>query len=86
MKEETDREKRALGRHLQEQEGHRQERSALVWFKDGGGGSRMGEVAEGEEGGVVSVREKAVSPCSAGLVPLKGEHDCLWWPYPTVFS
>lgn len=59
---ETD--KRALGRHLQEQEGHGQERSGLVWFagKVGGGGSRMGEVAADEEGGVVRVREKAVSP------------------------
>lgn len=30
-----------------------------------GGSSSMGEVAEGKKGGVVRVREKAVSPCSA---------------------
>lgn len=48
MKEEIGREKRALGRHLQKQDGHRQERSALVWFKDGGGGSRIGEVRKEE--------------------------------------
>lgn len=65
---ETDRQERALGRHLQKQEGHRQERSGLVWFagKAGGSGSRMGEMAEVEEGRMVRVREKkAVSLLSA---------------------
>lgn len=71
MKEETSRQESILGGHLQKQEGHRQERSSLVWFagKDGGGGSRVGEVAEGEEGGVARVREKARSLVCC-LVPL----------------
>lgn len=86
MKEETGRrQKRALGRHLQKQEGHRQERSALVWLKDGGGGSRMGELAEGEEGGAVS-QGKGCLLLFCCLVPLKGKHDYLQWPYATLFS
>lgn len=71
MKEEICREKRAPGRHLQKQEGHRQERSALVWFKDGGGGCRIGEVAEGEEGGVVRVRERLFGPFVLLFGPFK---------------
>lgn len=71
MKEEIGREKRAPGRHLQKQEGHRQERSALVWFKDGGGGCRIGEVAEGEEGGVVRVRERLFGPFVLLFGPFK---------------